>query len=226
MRGPSGHHLHEPAQSISPLKLQSSEPSFDFRATSMRLRAGRPSVSSNIDASFSTLLFFSCRCHTYSIFPLTGVKTMINRLISSKSLRPLLQRTATKVAQKTVQPAVVISSSRGRPFSSTGFEETANNGNARSLDDYEQIMGPAPAMSWIEEAVHATAASGVCSLTGWSSSSLTLAETTSTTMGLENVFEDDDLAATAGYRTQCSFESDAEDRDCVRPGVDSPANEV
>ena len=150
---------------------------------------------------------------------------MINRLISSKSLRPVLQRTATKVAQKTVQPAVVISSSRGRPFSSTGFEETAN-GNARSLDDYEQIMGPAPAMSWIEEAVHATAASGVCSLTGWSSSSLTLAETTSTTMGLENVFEDDDLAATAGYRTQCSFESDAEDRDCVRPGVDSPANEV
>ena len=173
--------------------------------------------------SFSTLLFFS---FVATISSPSGAKTMINRLVSSKSLRPLLQRTATKVAQKTVQPAVVISSSRGRPFSSTGFEETANNGNARSLDDYEQIMGPAPAMSWIEEAVHATAASGVCSLTGWSSSSLTLAETTSTTMGLENVFEDDDLAATAGYRTQCSFESDAEDRDCVRPGVDSPANEV
>lgn len=151
---------------------------------------------------------------------------MINRLIASTSLRPVLRRAVKKVVQKTVQPTAAISSSRGRPFSSTGFEETAN-GNARSLDDYEQIMGPAPAMSWIEEAVHATAASGVCSLTGWSSSPLTLAETTSTTMGLENVFQDDDnLAATAGYRTQCSFESDAEDNDCTRPGVDSPANEV
>lgn len=191
----------------------------------MRLRAGRAiwCQATMMPILHVTFLLMSLP-HISS--PLPAQKTMINRLISSKSLRPLLQRTATKVAQKTVQPAVVISSSRGRPFSSTGFEETANNGNARSLDDYEQIMGPAPAMSWIEEAVHATAASGVCSLTGWSSSSLTLAETTSTTMGLENVFEDDDLAATAGYRTQCSFESDAEDRDCVRPGVDSPANEV
>jgi len=86
-------------------------------------------------------------------------------------------------------------------------------------------MGPAPAMSWIEEAVHATA-SDVCNLTGWSSSPPPPVETTSTTMGLENIFEDDHLAATAGYRTQCSFENSAEDRDCMRPGVDSPANEV
>ena len=193
------------------------------RATSADLRAGRANwCQSSLMPHSSRYILVLLPQH---ISPPTGAKTMINRLISSASLRPALQRAATKGAQKTVQPTVVIRSSRGRPFSSTGFEETAN-GNARSLDDYEQIMGPAPAMSWIEEAVHATAASGVCSLTGWSSSPLTLAETTSTTMGLENIFEEDDLAATAGYRTQCSFESDAQDRDCMRPGVDSPANEV
>mmetsp|Transcript_26586 Transcript_26586/g.76792 ORF Transcript_26586/g.76792 Transcript_26586/m.76792 type:complete len:157 (+) Transcript_26586:82-552(+) len=156
---------------------------------------------------------------------------MINRLITPNPLRPMLQRVARK-AQKSVRPAVVISSSRGRPFTSTGFEEPASN--ARGLDDYEQVMGPAPAISWIEEAVRSTTIDlrHTCTLTGWSSSPLPPVETTSTTMGLENIFfdndngDDDDLAATAGYRTQCSFETDAEDRDYARPGVDSPANEV
>ena len=147
-------------------------------------------------------------------------------MITSTPLRPMLQRVATKAARKAVRPAAVISSSRGRPFStgnSTGFEETASN--PRALDDYEKIMGPAPAISWIEEAVRST----TCHLTGWTSSPLPPVETTSTTMGLENIFLNDDndaLAATAGNRTQCSFETDAEDRESTRPGVDSPANEV
>ena len=144
-------------------------------------------------------------------------------MITSTPLLPMLQRVATKAARKAVRPAAVISSSRGRPFS-TGFEETASN--PRALDDYETIMGPAPAISWIEEAVRST----TCHLTGWTSSPLPPVETTSTTMGLENIFflddDNDALAATAGHRTQCSFETDAEDRESTRPGVDSPANEV
>lgn len=158
-----------------------------------------------------------------SILPFTSPDTMI----TSTPLRPMLQRLATKAALKAVRPAAVISSSRGRPFSnnSTGFEDTATASNPRALDDYEKIMGPAPAISWIEEAVRST----TCHLTGWTSSPLPPVETTSTTMGLEIFHLDDDndaLAATAGNRTQCSFETDAEDRETTRPGVDSPANEV
>jgi hypothetical protein len=147
--------------------------------------------------------------------------TMIPRLIASSTARPAVKRAASSaLAKPTATTAANATRCGCRAFSSVSTTDATSS--TLTLDDYEQIMGPAPKTWWLEEAVKS--ATEVCDLTGWSGPVVS----SSTTMGLDSIFDtdgppEDDQAYLAGYRTQCSFDTEVDE---TRPGVDSPANEV